>query len=221
MEGLNGADSASVNQVRNRLPASLLEELAEREQTRFIQRKEEAKNFTGSIAPLVLKKMRKKLNALVESTHVVATFKGKDRSKATLILGERKLTRKVDFSGSLATCECLSAKLDEFPCGCMLFAAEKAGKSWSDLLYLHDSVETWKQQYESSVEFNLPGTEQLVSMEPDQFVLPPAAYPIPRGRPSIKRKKGLVEQFKKKLASTKKARGAAAHAGGSSTAMEE
>ena len=218
MEGLNGADSASVNGVRNLPPFAMMEKLAEVEQTRFIERKEEAEAFTGAIPPLVKKRLDKKLSQFVSDTHVVVEHKGKKRDNVTLTIGDKKYTRKVDFSGDFAKCECGSAEVDKFPCGCMLLAAEKAGKPWADLLYSHDSVETWKAQYSGLVAFNLPGTAQLATMEPDEFVLPPATFPIPRGRPSTKRKKGLVEQFKKTSNSAKKARGAAAAAAAAAVA---
>ena len=46
--------------------------------------------------------------------------------------------------------------------------------------------------------------------EPDAFLEVAAAYPVPRGRPSEKRKKGLVESFtkKKKAAKIASAKGA-------------
>ena len=87
-----------------------------------------------------------------------------------------------DLSGEVARCECKSERLDEFPCGCLLLAAEKAGAPWAGLLSEHDSVETWKDQYKDLPDYIVPGTEQLKEMEPDTFLLPPEAYPIPRGR---------------------------------------
>jgi len=217
VEALNGADSASVNGVRSLKPAAMMEALAEVEQKRFFKRKEEAQGFTGAIPPLVKQKLDKKLDQLTKSTYIEVSFKGKDRNKVTLTIGERKLTRKVDFSGLVPKCECLSAEVDEFPCGCMLLAAEKAGKPWAELLWPHGTVATWKEQYANSVDFDVPGSEQLASMEPDTYLLPPAAFPIPRGRPSTKRKKGLVEEFKIKKTTAKKARCSAAAAAAASS----
>ena len=76
-----------------------MEKLAEVEQTRFIERKEEAEAFTGAIPPLVKKKLDKKLEQFVRDTHVVVEHKGKNRDNVTLTIGDKKYTRKVDFSG--------------------------------------------------------------------------------------------------------------------------
>ena len=47
-------------------------------------------------------------------------------------------------------------------------------------------------------------------MKPDPFLMPPVELPVNRGRPSTKRKLGVVEKWKKTSTAAKKARGAAA-----------
>jgi hypothetical protein len=208
---MNGADSASVNGTRAEYPAKMIECLAEQGQNRFLKRKEAAEKFTGSIAPLVKVRMDKSVARFLAGTHVTTSFKGTQRKHVVLTMGPKKITRKVDFSGDKATCECKESAVSEFPCGCMLVAAEKVGLPWASLLNEHDSVKTWKEQYEDLPTFIVPGTEQLESITPDPFLVAAAGYPIPRGRPSKKRKKGVVEGFKQKSQAAKKAKAQAAH----------
>jgi len=218
VEAMNGADSASKNGVRLLHPAKMLEALAEAAQGRFLGRRDEATTHAGPIAPLVKKRMEKSMKRLVESTHIGVTFKGKqtDRTNVVLTIGEKKRTRKVifkitDAQGGLAsTCECGAPALDDFPCGCMLLAAEKAGIPWEQLLDESDTMEEYRKQYADLPEYAVPGTEQLMYMNPDPFLMPPVELPVNRGRPSTKRKLGVVEKWKKTSTAAKKARGAAA-----------
>ena len=115
------------------------------DQRRFNARLTAASSSTGAMPPNVLIHLEAKRDQFVQYTSVSIKFADQERSEARLTFGENKTTRCVRFSNHFATCECGVDFLDDSPCGCMLFAA---GIPWSSLLNEHDSLQTWKHQYD-------------------------------------------------------------------------
>ena len=111
----------------------------------------------------------------------------------------KKFVRVVDLEQK--TCECGVFEVDEVPCGCMLYVAQKTGVSFSDLLHKDQKGSTFKWQYTDLPPFKVPGNEEIAELEDGDCLLPPAAFPVKAGRPSKKRIKGCIE---KALAKVKK-----------------
>lgn len=200
----NAADAKTG--VRNEPVGRILEAMVVEDQRRFYTRLTSASSSNGAMPPNVLAHLEAKRDKFVQYSFVSLNFADQERSIARLTFGENKTTRCVTFRIDSATCECGVDFLDDSPCGCMLFAADKAGIPWSSLLNQHDSLTTWKHQYDGLVEFVVPGTAQLRQMQPDLEVLPPSAFPISSGRPNNKRKKSITETWKKSKHASKKER---------------
>ena len=65
-------------------------------------------------------------------------------SGVTLTIWVKKYTSKVDINGDVTKCDCGSAESNDFRRGCMLLAAEKAGKR------RQGSSEVWLKYFSSS-----------------------------------------------------------------------
>ena len=193
-EVLNAADAKT--KVRDQPPGRILEALVLEDQRRFLARSSAARQCNTSMPPNVLKHLETKRDDFVKSMFVSIKFQDPERTVAVLTLGASRTTRMVRFVDGGVDCECGNSFLDDSPCGCALFAADKAGIVWSSLLHPHDSASTWKDQYDNLTNFVVPGSAQLREMTPDSELLAPAVFPIKPGRPSNKRKKGITEGWK-------------------------
>lgn len=81
-------------------------------------------------------------------------------------------------------------------CGCLLFAAEKAGIPPEKVLNELDTTEHWQRQYEQLSSFEVPSSALLCEVELDEAVKlhVPLAMPAQKGRPSSKRKDSAYNQ---------------------------
>jgi len=164
----------------------------------FLARRKEAKSVSDlTILPLVLKKLTKSLLKISPSV-LQHTFIDKDRTEVRLKIklgGGIIISRVVEFgdAGDFPKCGCGAFALDKIPCGCMLYAAQKAGRSFSSLIDDSHKGSTFKLQYSDLPSFKVPGNEELADLEPENSLQPPAAFATKAGRPSNKGIKGAIE----------------------------
>jgi hypothetical protein len=97
------------------------------------------------------------------------------------------------MTGGGQTCECGVFAIEKLPCGCLLHAAQKAGKPFSSLLDVSEKGSTFKMQYSDLPPFKDPDNEELGDLEAENCLQPPAAFATKAGRPSFKRIKFAVE----------------------------
>ena len=118
--------------------------------------------------------------------------------------GKGKLvTRMVSLAGDEPSCECGATEVQQFPCACLIYAAQKKGIDPAVFLDDHDTMVTWKLQYEDLPTDNIPGNEAIRLLPPvDLAPLLPVTYPQKPVRPAIARIKGAFE----KTASSKRRR---------------
>ena len=125
------------------------------------------------------------------------TFVDNERTEVRLKMKKRDqvFTRVVQLGGpgGAQTCECGVFAIDKVPCGCMLHAAQKAGKPFSSLLEVSEKGSTFKMQYSDLPPFKVPGNEELADLEAEKCLQPPAAFATKAGRPSFKRIKSAIE----------------------------
>ena len=199
---MNGADRLTL--VRT-LPVGLpmMEGLLVECQKRYLARKKEAKVGSDlTINPLVLKTLTRSLSKITSSV-MKHTFIDKDRTEVRLKImlgGGNIVSRVVDFgdAGDIPSCGCGAYAIDKIPCGCMLYAAQKAGRSFSSLIPESHKGSASKLQYTGLPPFKVPGNEELADLEPESSLQPPAAFASKAGRPSHKRIKGAIEQAAKR-----------------------
>ena len=95
-------------------------------------------------------------------------------------------------------CGCGAPEVDELPCACLLYAAEKKGVPVETFLDSSGTVERWKSQYLGLSPFKIPGNELIKPLPSDGLSpLPPATYLLKPGRPNKARVKGAAEQMSK------------------------
>lgn len=113
--------------------------------------------------------------------------------------GNGKLvTRMVPLAEDEPSCECGAPEVQQFPCACLIYAAQKKGIDPAVFLDDHDTMVTWKLQYEDLPTYNIPGNEAIRLLPPDDLApLPPVTYPQKPGRPTIARIKGALEKSRK------------------------
>ena len=113
--------------------------------------------------------------------------------------GKGKLvTRMVSLAEDEPTCECGAPEVQQFPCACLIYAAQKKGIDPAVFLDDHDTMVTWKLQYEDLPTYNISGNEAIRLLPPDDLApLPPVTYPQKPGRPTIARIKGGLEKNRK------------------------
>jgi len=92
-----------------------------------------------------------------------------------------------------SACECCVFAIEKVPCGCLLHAAQKAGKQLSSLLDVSEKGSTFKMQYSDLPPFKVPGNEELADLEAENCLQPPAAFATKAGRLSFKRIKSAIE----------------------------
>ena len=110
----------------------------------------------------------------------------------------KAVTRMTCLDPDDPDCGCGAPAVDEFPCGCLLYAAQKKGLPLDAFLDPTDKVEHWKDQYKDLPAFKVPGNELIKMLPPDGLSpLPPVTYPLKAGRPSNARVKGATEQIRK------------------------
>lgn len=187
---------------------------------RHLEQKAQAESFNGDVPPNVKPMMKRKLKQFVElHPDVDCTFVDKQRTRAKLSYktpANKKVTRKdhleppigfggdPDWSDGDLSCDCSGPEVTESACGCMLYAAEKKGLSFSSILASHHEVTTWKAQYEGLTPFALPGTDALRSVVGDGSIIQePVALPQKAGRPQKSRRRGAVEYLKAKIKKNK------------------
>ena len=80
----------------------------------------------------------------------------------------------------------------------LIYAAQKKGIDPAVFLDDHDTMVTWKLQYEDLPTYNISGNEAIRLLPPDDLApLPPVTYPQKPGRPAIARiKSGLEKKHK-------------------------
>lgn len=207
VEAMNGADKLSgVRGMPIGLP--MTEGLLVHSQKRFLARKKESMLANDSVVlPLVLKKLKKNLDKVVPAVLQV-TFVDKDRTEVRLKMkkGAQVFTRVVQLGGpgGAQTCECGVFAIEKIPCGCLLHAAQKAGKPFSSLLDVSEKGSTFKMQYSDLPPFKVPGNEELADLEAENCLQPPAAFATKAGRPSFKRIKSAIEISTKQSKHAKK-----------------
>ena len=194
---MNGADAASRGGFRNSKNASeLLQRLTEAYQRRHYTRLNEAlKAAPGSIPPRVKAHLEAKVKRLEGDALVTVKFQdapantrgsvGVGHAKRPFLLGKLKE----------ATCSCSAKDVDQEPCACLVKAATASGFDLAELLHERDSVQTWKQQYMGLPDFKLPSTEEIETCQSDKFLVAASSYPVPRGRPSTKRRQGAIDMW--------------------------
>ena len=118
--------------------------------------------------------------------------------------GNGKLvTRMVSLAGNEPSCECGATEVQQFPCACLIYAAQKKGIDPAVFLDDHDTMVTCKLQYEDLPTDSIPGNEAIRLLPPvDLAPLLPVTYPQKPVRPAIARIKGAFE----KTASSKRRR---------------
>jgi hypothetical protein len=125
----------------------------------------------------------------------------KDRTRVKFTLKDcngKKVSRMATLDEVDPECGCGRCKIDEMPCGCLLYAAGKAGMSTDAMLDEHDIISTWKSQYKELTDFKIPGNEDILLLAPDALTpLPPVTYPQKPGRPTKARVKSALEQSRK------------------------
>lgn len=96
------------------------------------------------------------------------------------------------------SCEYGAPEVQQFPCACLVYAAQKKGIDPAVFLDDHDTMVTWKLQYEDLPAYNIPGNEAIQLLPPDELApLPPVTYSQKPGRPTIARIKGALEKSRK------------------------
>ena len=116
----------------------MMERLLVHSRKRFLARKKESMLASDSVVlPLVLNKLTKNLDKIVP-TVLQVTFVDKERTEVRLKMKTvaQVFTRVVQLGGAGGgqTCECGVFAIEKVPCGCLLHAAQKAGKPLSSLL---------------------------------------------------------------------------------------
>jgi hypothetical protein len=180
----------------------MMEALLVQSQKRFLARKKEACIASDlAVLPLILKKLTQNHEKFALTVQDV-TFVDKDRTEVRLKIkkGSDFLTRVVQLGGSgdANTCECGAFAIDKVPCGCLLYAAQKAGKPFHLLLDESEKGSTFKMQYADLPPFKVPGNEELADLEAETCLQPPAAFATKAGRPSCKRIKSAIETSSKR-----------------------
>jgi hypothetical protein len=200
IEGLNGADAASRGGFRGAKDASdLLLKLTEAYQRRQIRRANEAQNaVAGSIPPRVRRHLEQKLERFEAEAVVAVKFQDSPHKKRGAVSVGYAIRPFTLGSYEEAACSCGSKEVDGEPCGCLLLAAKASGFDIANLLHERDTAVNWTRQYTGLPDFKIPGTEEIDACPADNFLVAAAAYPVPRGRPSTKRKKGAIDFWEKK-----------------------
>jgi hypothetical protein len=211
VEGLNGADAASKpDGARGKKPGiPMLNAIVEATGSRFQGRLEGSQKCTEALPPRVRTHLQKKLEGFKTSTLTSVKFTDDKREKGTVFIGPSRFSRKFAL-GDSPCCECGGPDVDDEPCACLLLAAENAGYAWVGLVSEFDSAANWKKQYSGLPEFRVPGTDQLKYLQFDASLRAPVMYSTPRGRPSLKRKKSIIESYSKHKKAVKTAASMAA-----------
>ena len=82
----------------------------------------------------------------------------------------------------------------------MIYAAEESGlRTLDQLLHAHDSLATWRLQYDAVGDFRLPATGTLFDHTPQSGFVPPVGLNPAKGRPSRKAKRAAAEEDLKKM----------------------
>jgi len=195
VEAMNGADKLS---GFCGLPIGLpmMEGLLVHFRKRSLARKKESMLASDSVVlPLVLKKADKESgqnraasDLCRQGAHRIAP-QNEERSSGLY-------SRRSAWGGAGGgkTCECGVFAIEKVPCGCLLHAAQKAGKSLSSLLDVSEKGPTFKMQYSDLPPFKVPGNEELADLEAENCLQPPAvAFATKAGRPSFKHIKSAIE----------------------------
>jgi len=193
---MNGADKKTG--VRAQDPGMMLLELVENSMRRHIERKRQSSIAKGQVPPNVKTALEMKKDAFkpLKSDFIDAS---RTRVKFTMKSSSgKKVTRHAVLDPTEPVCDCGGPAVDEMPCGCLVFAAEKKGINIGPFLDDHGTVETWKQQYQGLPSFKIPGNEVVKLLGEDGLKpLPPVIYPQKPGRPSNARIKTALETARK------------------------
>mmetsp|Transcript_72673 Transcript_72673/g.142270 ORF Transcript_72673/g.142270 Transcript_72673/m.142270 type:complete len:774 (-) Transcript_72673:146-2467(-) len=196
VEAMNGADrNTGVRSLPIGLP--MIEGILENSQRRFLARRVESQTASDEcVLPLVQKKLSKLLGDTSKRVQKV-TFVDKAQTQARLKMVSEKgtITRVVDLGvlNAKPECECGVFALDKSLCGCMLYVAQKAGRSFCTLLDTSQKGSTFKAQYTDLPPFKVPGNEMVADLDTESCLQPPAAFATTAGRPSQKRIKSAME----------------------------
>lgn len=197
---MNGADAASRGGFRDAKDAAeLLQRITETYQRRHLSRQNEAgRALFGSIQCRVRAHLDRKVSRLEEEALVTVKFQDSPaNTRGFVVVGHANrpfiLGRYND-----AKCSCGAKEVDQEPCACLLKAAKASGFDITSMLHERDGILNFKYQYTDLPEFTLPSTEDLDACPADKFLVAASSYPIPRGRPSKRRFKGAIDQWKKK-----------------------
>jgi hypothetical protein len=193
---MNGADKKTG--VRKSDPGAMLLQLAEHSMRRYLERKRQSGIAKGQVPPNVQSLLDSRKEAF-KPLKFDFIDQERLRTKFTLKgIAGKKVVRMASLDPTEPTCDCGAPEVDEMPCGCILFAAEKKGIDIAGFLDSHDTVETWKSQYAGLPAFKIPGNEVIELLVADELKpLPPVTYPQKPGRPSTARIKGATEQVRK------------------------
>ena len=199
VEGMNGADrKTGVRELP--LGMAMLEGLAIESQKRYYERVVESRKVAeGDVLPLVKKEFQRRTDALKQRATGAVRFMNKERTEARLEIkvknsGGKTAARVVRLQGLDSTCECECA----FPCGCILYIAEKTGVLWATLVPERMRASTFKAQYAGNPPYKVPGNETIALLEDGNCLLPPVCFAPKAGRPSHKRTKGAIEKVMQK-----------------------
>ena len=194
---MNGADHN--NGMRNKDPGAMFQDFAEHSMRRYLERKKLSKRGKGTVLPNVKKLMEKTLKDF-DPLSMCFIDSRRNRAKFTLKVDGKSVTRMTILDGDTPGCGCGAPDVDEFPCACLLYAADKKGLGEGALLDDSGTVKCWKGQYEGlpASAFKIPGNELIKTLTSDGLSpLPPVTYPLKPGRPTKARVKGAAEQIRK------------------------
>ena len=144
--------------------------------------------------------MKKVLSKKMEELKKPVSFKFMDSERKIGFLEVKTTgsvvvaTRTVTLHEQEPECECGAPEIEESPCACMLYVAEKAGMPTCGMVNYEDTVEFWKEQYEDLDPLKVPGNEAIIALPPDTLaILPPVAFPAKAGRQTKGRVKSAMK----------------------------
>ena len=196
MNAADGVNGYGVG-IRGLPPGSMLVKTIEHGAKRFYARAERAEKaaplgLTSHVRALL---QERKDSVLSHLASPVVNFVDPQKTIAKLsIKGSGPVReRVVNVSSSSPSCDCGAFSLESFPCGCMVYVAEKGGNSIDSSLHASDTNAFYKSIYIDLPEYVLPGTEgfeeSAVELSEDMPQAP--------GRPSNKRRKGAMDTVMK------------------------
>mmetsp|Transcript_59234 Transcript_59234/g.163557 ORF Transcript_59234/g.163557 Transcript_59234/m.163557 type:complete len:229 (-) Transcript_59234:323-1009(-) len=212
---MNNADSAQSEFGVRGLggnPPKLVRALVESSQMRF--EKQHADTVNPQALPPRIDEDLQELRTSISFTSIQDVSRI-NASKAKVVIKDMvdtsKPTRTLHCRLDRLACECGVPKIHEKPCAHVLKACDLHHVDVRSLLHDTDKFTTYINQYDAAGEFEVPGSALLDNLEPDKTLLMPVAAPIKAGRPSKKRKAGIMQQIHDRLkAAAGKARGNAA-----------